>query len=353
MAAYNNNTAEGVRPLLPKRGLTPFAVVLLSLVLLPAPAWAATLHILDASYDQHIVDGGLWTVRVRVQNLESSSQGIELVVILTNQVTGEESTPIDVGSGLVASKGIFTFVQSSGVTTGRYTVTFRILDGNAARSDQITGKYPLHVGTNTDLLHVFPDALHLGTIPPGRFMHPVPLEIRWDFYRFNRLGRDQPFTIRVYTDNGARYRGVRGALHQGSPAGLISDDGRFTIPLKLWTVNFGPDFDETGWKANAMGSPPVDDDTFWKGPLLTNGEREVGAVAWLRVPDYSEMTSDPASWRRLIGQDPADQRFVNDTNVAGDYTLKSPFTVYLATEGTPTAVQGQYSATLVVELWSP
>lgn len=328
-------------------------LLLVGLVLAPAPAWALTLRILDASYDQHVVDGGLWTVRVRVQNLEPNTQAMELVVILTNQVTGEATTPIDVGGPSIVSGGIHTFVQSTGVSAGRYTVAFRILDGSAVRSDQITGRYPLHVGTNTDLLHVFPDALSLGTIPPGRFMHPIPLEIRWDFYRFNRMATDQPFAIRVYTDNAARYRGLPGALHPTSPAGLVSDDGRFSIPLKIWTVNFGPDFDETGWKASAMGPPPVDDDTFWKGPLLTNGEREVGAVAWLRVPDYSEMTSDPSSWRRLIGQDPADQRFVNDTNVTGDYTLASPVTVYLATEGGATTVQGRYSATLVVELWSP
>ncbi|MBI4227960.1 MAG: hypothetical protein HY600_06810 [Candidatus Omnitrophica bacterium] len=329
------------------------ALALLASLVVSTPGWALTLRILDAAYDQHVADGELWTVRVRVQNLEPNAQAMELVVILTNQVTGEETTPIDAGGPSIVSGGIHTFVQTASVSAGRYTVTFRILDGNAARSDQITGKYPLHVGTNTELLHVFPDALHLGTIPPGRFMQPVPLEIRWDFYRFNRLGADQPFTIRVYSDNSSRYRGIPGALLDGSPAGLVSEDGRFTIPMKIWTVNFGPDFDETGWKADTMGPPPVDDDTYWKGPLLTSGGREVGSVAWLRIPDYSEMSSDPTTWRRLIGQEPDNQRFVTDTNVTGDYTLTSPLTVYLATEAWAAAVQGRYAATLVVELWSP
>lgn len=328
-------------------------VVALALLAGAPAAWAATLRIVDVSYEQHVVDGGLWTARVRVQNLETTPQSAELVVILTNQVTGEESVPIDVGSPSFGAGHIHEFVQSVSVSAGRYSVTFRILDGNGGRVDQVSGKYPLHVGTNTELLHVFPDALHLGPIPPKRFMHPVPLEIRWDFYRFNQLETDQPFTVRVYTDNASRYRGVDGAIHAGSPAGLVSDDGRFAIPMKIWTVNFGPDFDETGWKSDTMGPPPVDDDTYWKGPLLSNDEREIGAVAWLRIPDYSEMTSDPGSWRRLIGQDPADRRFVTDTNITGDYTLTSPVTVYLATEAGATAVQGQYSATLVVELWSP
>ena len=340
------------------RCLCHLSVVTLLLVtchlLLVAPsAWAATLRILDAAYDQHFTPGEPITFRVRAQNLEPTSQGIELLVILTNQETGAETTPIDVGSGAVASGEIFTFVQSTTAETGRYTVTFRILDGNAVRSDQITGKFPIHVGTNADLIHVFPEALHLGTLPPGRFMHPVPLEIRWDFFRFNRLRVDHPFHVRVYTDNAARYRGVPGAVRAASPAGLVSDDGRFAIPLKIWTVNFGPDVQETGWDPDTMGPPPVEDDTFWIGPLMTNGGREVGAVAWLRVPDLSEMASDPAGWRRLFGRDPTDRRYITDTEVTGDFTLSSPVTMYVATDAGPTAVQGRYSATLVVELYSP
>ena len=279
---------------------------------------------------------------------------MELVVILTDQKTHAETVPIDVGSGSVASGDIFTFVQSTTSATGTYTVTFRILDGDAVRSDQLTGKYPIHVGLEADELHVFPDALHVGTLQPGRSMHPVPLEIRWNFFRFNQLAHDQPFYIRVYTDNAARYRGIPGAIRRNGPAGLVSSDGRYTIPMKIWTANFGPDVQETGWDNDMMGPPPVDDDTFWRGPLLTTpGEREAGAVAWARIPDFSEMSSDPSSWRRLIGQDPDDSRFVADTNITGDFTLPSPITAYVATETGPTSVAGTYSATLIVELYSP
>jgi len=328
-------------------------LVLAVLVCWAPPAWAATLRILDVAYNQHFTPGESMTFRVRVQNLEPTGQGIELVVILTNLSTGEETTPIDVGSGTVASGATFTFTPSTPAVTGSYTVTFRILDGDAIRSDQVTGKFPIHVGTNADALHVFPDALHLGAIAAGRYLHPIPLEIRWEFFRFNRLATDEPFSLRMYTDNAPRYGGIKGALQPSSPAGLVSEDGRFTVPFKIWTANFGPDVQETGWDADSMGPPPVDDDTFWIGPLLTEGGREGSAVAWLRVPDLSEMSSNRGSWRRLIGQDPFESRFVSDTNATGDFTLPSPVTVYVATEGGPTAVEGRYSATLVVELSSP
>ncbi|MBI4313233.1 MAG: hypothetical protein HY594_00300 [Candidatus Omnitrophica bacterium] len=321
---------------------------------MPAPAWASTLRILNASYQQHFTPGEPMTFRVMVQNLEPTPQGIELLVILTNLTTGAETVPLDVGTpGTVAAGAVFTFTPSTTAEPGIYTVSFRILDGDGIRSDQITGQYPIHVGTQGDTLHVFPDSLHLGALLAGRHMHPIPLEIRWNFYRFNELRLDQPFSVRIYTDNASRYRGIPGAIRQGSPAGLLSENGRYSLPLKIWSANFGPDVQETGWSGDLAGPPPVDDDTFWIGPLLADGDREVGAVAWLRIPDFSEMSSDPGSWRRIIGQDPHDSRFVSDTNKTGDFTLPSPVTVYVAAETGAGSVQGNYSATLVVELYSP
>ena len=323
-------------------------------LLAPGPAWAITLRIVDFSYPQHAQPGGSILFRVTVRNLESTAQFAEVDVTLTKIGTSSEITVVPVAIGTIAAHGTSTLSSTwSPAIAGLYTVTLPLYDGNGTRVDRVSGRYPVHVGTTTDTLHVFPDAVHLGTIPAGRFMYPVPLEIRWNFFEFNRLRLDQPFTIRVYTDNVTRYRGIRGAVRAGSPAGLVSEDGRFTIPLKIWTVNFGPDVQETGWDPKIMGPPPVDDDTYWIGPLLADGGREVGAVAWLRVPDLSEMSSDPGSWRRLIGQDPTDTRFISDTNVTGDFTLTSPVTAYLATEAGPTAVPGTYSGNLIVELYSP
>lgn len=328
--------------------------MLLLPTLFPPTVFAQDIRIVDFTYPQHASTGEPVLFRITVRNLDAADQFAEVDVTLTEIGTGREIAVTPVAMGTVPAGGTLTITSTwSPSQAGLFTVSLPLFDGVGTRHDRVTGKFPLHIGTNADALHVYPDALHLGAIPPGRFMHPIPLEIRWNFFRFNLLELDQPFSIRLYTDNASRYRGVDGAIRQGSPAGLISDDGRYTIPFKIWTVNFGPDVQETGWDPDLMGPPPVDDDTFWIGPLLTGGDREVGAVSWLRVPDFSEMASDPASWRRIIGQDPHDTRLVADTNVTGDFTLPSPVTLYVATEAGPTAVQGTYSATLVVELYSP
>jgi hypothetical protein len=328
------------------------------------------LRILSASYDQHHRPTESVTFRVIIQNNEPTNEGAELVIVATNIRTGQELTLADVGSGpgAVPAGGTFTFLTTvPPISNGLYTITFLLLDGAAFRVDRLTGKFPLHIGTETESLHVFPEVIHLGTIPPGRTMFPTPIEVRWDYFRFNRTRFDQPFTIRIYTDNAARYTGIPGALRRPSAAGLVSLDGRYVLPLKVWCLNFGPDIQETGWDAALAGPPPVDDDDYWLGPPLIEGKnvaattrydafvrgRNVGSAAWVRVPDWSDMTANPTSWRRLIGQDPFDNRFVSDSNVTGDFTLRSPFTFYLATEAGPTAVEGSYSATLVVELWTP
>ena len=163
----------------------------------------------------------------------------------------------------------------------------------------------------------------------------------------------QTCALPIYTDNAARYEGIPHALGKVSPAGLVSLNGRYVIPIKCWTINFGPDIQETGWDAAIAGPPPVDDDDYWLGPPLIEGTRSYGSANWVRIPDLQDMTPNPVTWRRLIGQDQYDSRFVADANVTGDFTLKSPFTLYLATEAGPTAVEGSYAANLVVELWAP
>ncbi len=323
-----------------------------------SPAWAQkNLRIISRGFDQHHNPTETITFSATVQNNESTNQGAELVIISTNIETGAESVLADVGSGagaVPASGGTFTFQTAVGPQpAGLYTITFRILDGDALRSDQVNGKYPLHVGTETESLHVFPEVIHLGTLPPGRTMHPTPIEVRWSYFRFNRLRLDQPFTVRVYTDNSARFTGIPGAVRRPSAGGLVSMDGRFVIPLKVWCLNFGPDIQATGWDGALAGPPPVEEDDYWLGPPLLEGGRNLNSTSWGRMPDLSDMTSDPAGWRRLIGQDPHDTRFVSDINPTGDFSLNNPFTFYLATETGPTAVEGSYAATLVVELWNP
>ncbi len=331
----------------------------LTLLLLAAPcAFAAkNLRIVSASYDQYFHRSEAPTFLVTVQNNEPTNEGVELVIISNNLDTEEESVLADVGSGagvVLANGGTFTFQTAVGpLAAGIYTLTFRILDGDAARSDQLRGKFPIHIGTETESLRVFPDVINLGTIPPGRYMHPIPVEVSWSYFRFNELRRGQPFTIRIYSDNAGRFGGVPGAVAKVSPAGIVHMSGRYALPLKTWNLNYGPDIQETGWDATLAGPPPVEEDDYWLGPPLLEGNRNLNSASWARVPDLTDMTANPIGWRRLIGEDAYDSRFVSDLNLTGDFTLRSPFTFYMATEAGATAVEGVYSATLIVELWSP
>lgn len=331
----------------------------LTLLLLAAPcAFAAkNLRIVSASYNQHFHRLEKPTFFVTVQNNEPTNEGVELVIISNNLDTEEESVLADVGSGagaVAASGGTFSFTTAVGpLAAGIYTLTFRILDGDAARSDQLRGKFPIHIGTETESLRVFPEVINLGTIPPGRYMHPLPVEVSWSFFRFNELRQDQPFAIRIYTDNAGRFTGVPGSVAKLSPAGLVHMSGRYVIPLKFWNLNYGPDVQQTGWDATLAGPPPVDEDDYWRGPPLLEGRRNPEPISWVRVRDLTDMTADPITWHRLMGQDPTDSRYVSDLNLTGDFTLRSPLTFYIATEAGATAVEGTYTATLVVELWSP
>ncbi len=322
-----------------------------------SPALAIDLKIQSVSYEQHFAPDESIVFTVVVKNNESTSQFAEVDVTVTNIDTRVETTLTPVLTGTVPASGTLTLPQTSyKLPAGIYTVSFPLFDGNGVRVDRVQGKFPIHVGKEKESLEVFPEVISLGGIPPGRYMHPTPIDVSWSFFRFNRLRVDQPFVVRIYTDNAARYRGIPEAIRRGSPAGLVSMDGRYTLPLKFWTLNHGPETQVTGWDSSLAGPPPVDDDDIWRGAPLLEGKRNFDMAAWIRLKDLSEMIAAPFGWSRgegLIGQDPHDVRYAVDRNVTGDFTLKSPFTFYLATEAGPTAVEGAYSATLIVELWSP
>ena len=355
------------------RSRGPLAMMIGALaLLLPSPAFAVfnLKYTRPPSFDAHFNPGEFVTFNVTIINREQTAQFAEVDITLVNQATGKEITLTPVITGTIGAlqevtlTATYPTVVSAGtpstvsgasgnIPEGSYSVSFPLFDGNGDRADSIRGAFPLQVGSETESLRVFPEAVNLGTIPPGRYMHPLPIEIRYSFFQFNRLRRDQPFAVRIYTDNAARFEGIPHAVRKVSPAGLVSMDGRYTIPLKCWTLNFGPDIQETGWDGPLAGPPPVDDDNVWIGPPLLEGGRNYGSASWVRIPDLVDMTADPVTWRRLVGQDQYDSRYASDANPTGDFTLRSPFTVYLATDAGPTAVEGSYTANLVVELWNP
>ena len=327
----------------------------LAATMLHAPSALALPKIISRDFPQNVNPGEPITVNVAVENTENTSQFVEVDVTIVNTETGQESTLIPVLTATLTPRETRTLSGSyaSPLQQGNYTVVFPLYDGNGVKIDSVRGRFPLRVGTETESIRVFPEAIHLGTLPPGRHMFPTPIEVRWSFFQFNRISKDQPFTIRIYTDNAARYEGIPHAIGKVSPAGLVSLNGRYVIPLKCWSLNFGPDVQATGWDAKLAGPPPVDEDDSWIGPPLLEGARNYGSASWVRIPDLVDMTPDPTTWRRLIGRDQYDTRLVTDTSPTGDATLESPFTFYLATEAGPTAVEGSYASNLVVELWNP
>lgn len=331
--------------------------LLFSILWFASPAYAAkNLRIVSVTYDQHFHPQDPVTFSVQVKNNEASTESAEIDVTLTNTSTRAETTLTPVMTANIGTGQTQTLTATYSIPAGTYTVSFPLFDGDGARSDRLGGKFPIHVGNETESIRVFPEVLHLGTLPPGRTLHPTPVEVSWSFFRFNRLQLDQPFVVRIYTDNAARYVGIPGTLRRGSPGGLVSLDGRYTIPMKFWSLNAGPDLQETGWDSALAGPPPVDDDNAWLGPPLLEGSRHFGGASWVRVKDRAELAASPFGWSRgegIMGQDPHDNRYANEKNVTGDITLTSPFTFYLATETSAATVEGSYSATLVVELWTP
>jgi hypothetical protein len=192
-------------------------------------------------------------------------------------------------------------------------------------------------------------------------MYPVPFKVRYKIFIPNRIGDPQPWTIRIYTDNANKFKGLKGSVKQLPIGGLVHSSGKYVIPLRFWNLNWGPDPHLTGWDAAIQGPPPVDDDRFWKGALTDESTPDHPIYdhdlkPWLSIHDYSEMTVDPHTWRRAVGLFPYDGQFINPTNTIGDYGLSQspdPFEFYLAIEAGSTAVKGKYSGRIILELFSP
>ena len=362
----------------------------------PALSFALSGRIIANNYLTHYSPGQAVTFTVTFQNTAAVLDNVYLDVVLTNRATGAEelinlppnvypgSDTRDINAGetvVLTTNADVPFAQGGGglasgrrglnwtARAGSYTVTLIVYSTGGGNPElaRVSGAVTINVGSNVDSVASFPRVLDLGTLQYGRYMHPVPIEINWNFFSYSdQVRKAHPWYMRIYTDNHKRYQGVDGAIYAGrtatqesgsvsaiaSPAGLISEDGRYTISLKIWCLNFGPDVEE-GWDTNALGPPPVTEDYYWKGPLLDSGERDRSRVAWERIPDYIDMTADSGTWRKLIGQDPYDTHYASDSNPAGDFTLTSPFQVFIAYETSPVSVMGKYSADLIIEIYSP
>lgn len=144
---------------------------------------------------------------------------------------------------------------------------------------------------------------------------------------------EYPWIMRVYTEN-SRYTGVAGALRRTSPAGLISTDGQYIIPLEIHSPAFGadrwrrvPDLLEDPAVPYRPSDNPNDPEAYTDCLIMGIDPRH---APWVAGPDH--------------------QLFTPDDNLLGDMTLPTPFAISVRAQVTPAAVRGQYEALLYVEL---
>ncbi len=143
---------------------------------------------------------------------------------------------------------------------------------------------------------------------------------------------EYPWILRVYTDN-LHFAGVAGAVERPNPAGLISKDGRFQIPLEIQSPVFGPDewrripdLNEAGYRPY---SPP---------PLPEEPQHTDGVILGI----------DPRNANWVAGPDGL--LYTEDDNPLGDWTAKTPFELVLRARIDPSTVSGSYDALLYLEI---
>ncbi|MEI8175341.1 MAG: hypothetical protein WCG78_00550 [Candidatus Omnitrophota bacterium] len=140
-----------------------------------------------------------------------------------------------------------------------------------------------------------------------------------------------PWIMRVYTDN-TNYMPVAGSLATVSRAGLISDDGQFTVPLQINCPNLGadwayiPDINDTGFKPYQASKEPG---------VATHTECLIMGID----PRNADWVSGPD--RKL---------FTGDDNPLGDTTMTTPFDIRFAADFDDKTVRGSYTSNIYVEL---
>lgn len=141
-----------------------------------------------------------------------------------------------------------------------------------------------------------------------------------------------PWIMRIYTDN-LNYIGIGGAFEMESPAGLISKDGKYKLPLQANCLNWGPD----EW----LRIPDLND----PGYKAYSPAPEVGAGT------YAEriiMGIDPRNADWVSGRDRV--LFTGDDNYLGDITLETPFEIKFRTKVGRNTPMGNYEGRIYIEI---
>ncbi len=182
----------------------------------------------------------------------------------------------------------------------------------------------------------------LGTVPSfgtysfkGSLNFTIPKPGKFEIGKVTVLGTYNgayPWIMRIYTDN-TNFMPVAGSLTTKSKAGLISEDGQFTIPLEISCPNFGknvwasiPDINDEGYKSYRPSKDPG------------IGEHT----------DRIIMGIDPRNADWVSGADRT--LFTEDDNPLGDITLGTPFDIKFAAWFDEKSVKGNYTSNLYIEL---
>ena len=178
---------------------------------------AYSLEVTGYAYNHNFTAGETVTFTINVKNPGQDITGVYFSPVLTNSDTSAEVYPPGSATQSILSGATAAFSTTWPAIAGKYSVTL-IMYGNAPAADTEVareyGAYPIRAGSSatTESLKVFPTIMDFGVIPYGRHIHPVPLEITWDFFLYNALRDQQPWYMRIYTDNAARFKGVEDAV---------------------------------------------------------------------------------------------------------------------------------------------
>jgi len=144
---------------------------------------------------------------------------------------------------------------------------------------------------------------------------------------------EYPWIMRIYTEN-VGHTGIAGSIRRRSPAGLVSMDGQYVIPLEIHCPAFGINV----WRR----IPDVGEEPYT--PYRPSDDPTKGA-------DYTDcvlMGIDPRHAPWVAGRD--GQLFTGDDNVLGDTTVPTPFQMTVRARVDAQAVRGRYEGRLYVEI---
>jgi len=141
-----------------------------------------------------------------------------------------------------------------------------------------------------------------------------------------------PWVMRIYTDN-KNFIGTGEAFGLPSPAGLVSIDGRYTLPLEASCLNWG----EEVW----LRIPDVNEEDYVE--YYPPNEVDAGTHTERII-----MAIDPRNADWVSGSDHV--LFTGDDLILGDILLETPFDIRLRTDVDPCAPVGDYEGKIYIEI---